>query len=307
MDHRELTLCVMAAGMGSRYGGLKQLDGVGPEGETILEYSVFDALRAGFQRVVFVIRREFDAEFRDKLVGRFGGRVPVAMAFQSLDDLPPGFAVPPGREKPWGTGQAMLCARRELPGPFAILNADDFYGRAAFAAMAEFLKSLPREAQGPVPSAMIGYRLDRTLSEHGQVARGVCRTDSRGNLQKIVELTGIQRTGGGFANAGEGEWPEGLNGAEPVSMNFWGFSEAIFPLWEEYFQGFLRERGGELKSEMYIPAGVDRMIREGRGYCRVLEADSPWFGMTYREDKPRVMESIRAMVRTGEYPQRLWG
>ena len=297
------TLLVLAAGMGSRYGGLKQMDPMGPSGETILDYSVFDALRAGFGKVVFVIRPDFERAFRDGVIARFGTRIPTAVAFQTLDRLPSGFAPPPGREKPWGTTHAILCARETVAEPFAMINADDFYGRDSFTVLARRL-----EAQGVDSTAysMVGFTLRNTLSEHGTVTRGVCRTDARGFLAEIQELSGVRRTGDGVECAGP-DGPIRLTGDEPVSMNFWGFTPRIFAQIDEEFRGFLARHGGEAKSECYIPTTIGDLVKSGRATCEVLRTTSTWFGATYAEDKAAVQAGIAALVQAGEYPANLWG
>jgi hypothetical protein len=297
------TLLVLAAGMGSRYGGLKQIDPMGPSGETILDYSVFDALRAGFGRVVFVIRPDFEEAFRERVAGRFTGRIDVALAFQTLDSLPPGFTVPAGREKPWGTTHAILCARDELATPFAMINADDFYGRDSFAVLGRRLAALPVDSTA---YCMVGFTLANTLSAHGTVARGVCRTDTRGFLTDIAELTHVRRTGEGVENAAPSGTTQ-LTGDEPVSMNMWGFTPRILPQLDEEFRGFLAAHGTEPKSECYIPLSVGNLVKAGRATCEVLRTTSTWFGATYAEDKPQVQASIAALVQAGDYPARLWG
>jgi len=290
--------------MGSRYGGLKQLDPMGPGGETILDYSVFDAIRAGFDRVVFVIRRDFEREFRERIVARFERHVDVALAFQAIDALPAGFAVPPGREKPWGTTHAILCGREAVPAPFAAINADDFYGHEAYATLGRFLQAAdPRGSD----FSMVGFTLRNTLSEHGTVARGVCKTDASGLLTDIDEMTKIAKVPGGARNTRDDGSTADLSGDEPVSMNMWGFTPAIFPQLEADFHAFLAAKGSELKSEAYIPLSVGNLIRSGQASCRVLRSDSTWFGVTYREDKPVVQASIREQVEYGAYPASLWG
>ncbi len=279
--------------MGSRYGGLKQIDPVGPGGETVLDYAVFDALRAGFTRVLFVIRRDFEALFREKIGARYAGRATVDYVFQALDALPPGFAVPAGREKPWGTGHAVWCARDALPGNFAVINADDFYGADSFAQLGRFLAT----ARGGA-FTMVGFRLANTLSEHGSVARGVCSADAAGMLQSVVERTGIDRKDVGPGGTYSGE--------EIVSLNCWGFTPALFAGLDRQFREFLAARGGEPKAEFYLPAAVSGMIERGEATVRVLPTESTWFGVTYREDKPRVEASIAALVQAGHYPARLW-
>lgn len=288
-----LTLVVLAAGMGSRYGGLKQIDPVGPGGETVLDYAVFDALRAGFTRVVFVIRRDFEAIFREKIGARYAGRADVDYVFQSLEALPPGFTPPAGREKPWGTGHAVWCARAALGENFAVINADDFYGADSFAQLARFLAP----ARGG-DFAMVGFRLANTLSEHGVVSRGVTAAGPDQALHSIVEHTGIapEEVGPGRKFSGE----------EIVSMNCWGFTPALFAGLDPKFREFLAARGGEPKSEFYLPAAVSAMIGRGGAQVRVLPTASTWFGVTYREDKPRVQAAIAGLVQAGLYPEKLW-
>ena len=292
-----LTLVVLAAGMGSRYGGLKQIDPVGPSGETMLDYAVFDALRAGFTRVVFVIRRDFEALFREKIGARYAGRATVDYVFQSLDLLPPTYAPPPGREKPWGTGHAVWCAREAIRENFAVINADDFYGADSFSRLAEFLGR--DAAAGETPEfAMVGFRLANTLSEHGVVSRGIATVGGADDeLRSIVEQTGIAA-----ADVGEGRT---FSGDEIVSMNCWGFTPAIFPGLDAQFRDFLTEEAGP-KSEFYLPAGVSAMIGLDQARVRVLPTESAWFGVTYREDKPRVAAAIAELVQAGSYPASLW-
>jgi len=289
------TLLVMAAGMGSRYGGLKQLDAVGPGGETIIDYSIHDALQTGFARLVFVIRRDIEAPFREAIGRKFEKRAAVEYVFQELDKLPPGFAVPMGRTKPWGTTHAILLAEEAVHEPFAAINADDFYGRDSFQVMADFLR-----AGGP-DYAMVGYTLRNTLSEHGSVSRGVCVCDPAGYLQAVTELTKIEKHGPGAQAEGRV-----LSGDEPVSMNFWGFTPALFPQLREHFGEFLRRSGHELKSECYIPTTVNELVAAGKARVKVLRTPSSWFGVTYQEDKPRVTAGIRQLIARGDYPEKLW-
>jgi UTP-glucose-1-phosphate uridylyltransferase len=296
------TLLVLAAGMGSRYGSLKQIDPMGPGGETILDYSVFDAVRSGFGRVVFVIRRDFEQDFRDRVVARFERHVDVALAFQSLDRLPEGFAVPAGREKPWGTTHAILCGRDVVHEPFAAINADDFYGRDSFAVLGRRLATLPIDATS---YCMVGFTLANTLSAHGTVSRGVCRTDDRGFLADIRELTKIRPTADGAENVVDGEVVR-LTGREPVSMNMWGFTPRIFPQLDASFREFLAGHGAEPKSECYIPSSVGSLVQSGQATCEVLPTSARWFGVTYPDDRPVVQASIAELVRAGEYPERLW-
>ena len=296
------TVVILAAGMGSRYGGLKQVDPVGASGETIMDYSVFDALRAGFGRIVFVIRREFEDVFRTTIGVKYAGSVEVDYAFQSIDDLPDGFAVPPGREKPWGTAHAIRAARDVVKTPFAAINADDFYGRDAFQRLAGFLRNADAEPR----FAMVGYRLDQTLSENGSVARGVCKVDAEGRLQNVVEMTKIVRAPGGAENRERPDAPVALTGAERVSMNLWGFTPELFSALEARFPVWLEANARNPKAEWYIPFVIDDMIREGAVEVSVLPTESAWFGVTYREDKPLVVEAVRRLVEAGEYPSRLW-
>ena len=291
--------------MGSRFGGLKQLAAVGPGGETLLDYGVADAVRAGFTRVVFVIRRDFEEQFRAQVGARYAGRVEVAYAFQALDDLPGGFVPPAGREKPWGTGHAVWCAREVLrDGPFAVINADDFYGRAAYEALAGFLLgpgAAPSAASGPSstlhpPSSsasgsaafcLVGYRLDRTLSEHGTVSRGVCEVGEEDTLRAIAERTGIAA-----GDVGPGRtW----RGDEVVSMNCWGFTPALLPALEAGLRAFLATHGGDARAEFYLPSAVSAMIARGQAIVRVLRADATWFGVTHRDDLPRVREALAVL------------
>jgi UTP-glucose-1-phosphate uridylyltransferase len=297
------TLLVLAAGMGSRYGGLKQIDPMGPSGETILDYSVYDAIRAGFGKVVFIIRPDFENDFRERIAAKFEGRIKVGFAFQTIDQLPTGFLVPPGRDKPWGTTHAILCARSAVDTPFAVINADDFYGRDSYANLGKFL-SLAQSSS--TDYAMVGFTLRNTLSEHGTVARGVCQTDAAGMLTDIQELTKISKLASGAKNLADDGLVTPLNGSEPVSMNMWGFTPAIFPQLADDFRNFLTARGSEMKSEAYIPMSVGNLIRAHAATCRVLRTDSTWFGVTYREDKPIVQASILEQVASGDYPAHLW-
>ncbi len=285
--------------MGSRYGGLKQLDPVGPGGETLLDYSVYDAIRAGFDRVVFLIRRDIEQDFRDKIGVRYEGKIAVGYAFQQLDALPPGFTPPAGRTKPWGTAHAIWCAREALHTPFAAINADDFYGADSFRQIGAFLGTVDPAAH-PAHFAMAGYRLDKTLSEHGTVARGICQVGSDGLLHGVEELTDLARRPDGVIASGDRTFPPDT----PVSMNFWGFTPQIFPLLETVLRDFLATHAGSEKSECYIPSAVADMIAAGDATVRVLPTAADWFGMTYREDRPRVRESIARLVEEGEYPAR---
>ena len=300
------TLLVLAAGMSSRYGGTsKQTDAMGPHGETLLDYSVFDAKRAGFGRVVFIIRREAGAVFRERVVSRLEPHLPVSLVYQDITDLPDDFTIPTGRIKPWGTGHAVLAARDEIKEPFCVINADDFYGSEAFAAMAAFLQTPP--ASGPLPLAMCGYELRRTLSEHGKVARGLCTATPDGLLRSVEELTDIYQTPGGAENRPPGGPVLLLTGGETVSMNMWGFPPEVFAGFTAGLMHFLMTSLPDLKAEFYIPLAVDGMLRSGAATCTVLPTTAQWFGVTYQDDKPRVQQSLRDIVANGQYPEPLWG
>jgi len=305
------TLLVLAAGMGSRYGGLKQVDPVGPSGETVLDYAVFDARRAGFGRVVFVIRKDFEALFRAQVGAKYAGQIAVDYVFQSLETLPAGATVPAGREKPWGTGHAVWCAREAVHEPFAVINADDFYGSDSFVQLAKFLTSAAASPRGFDPMsghrvprtlaaqfAMVGFTLANTLSEHGAVARGLCAAGADGMLASITEQTGILSTEVGAGRK--------FTGKETVSMNCWGFTPALFSGLERQLGAFLGARGGDAKAEFYLPAAVSEMIARHEAVVRVLPTGGAWFGVTYREDKPRVMAAIATLVQAGKYPAKLF-
>ena len=292
------TLLVLAAGMGSRYGGLKQMDGVGPHGEAILDYSVMDALKAGFGKVVFVIRHSFADDFK-KIFNEqhWNNRIKVEYVFQELDMLPAGFNVPDGREKPWGTNHAVLMAKEAIHEPFAIINADDFYGSDAFRVMADYLRTLEGK-KGEY--CMVGYRLENTLSENGSVSRGVCQVSDEGLLIGMTERTSIARTPDGIAYTDdEGSHP--LPADATVSMNLFGFTPDYFVESEKLFVDFLKERGNELKSEYYIPLAVNTFIANGYATMRVLKTTAKWFGVTYKEDRPAVVARLKALHEAGEY------
>ena len=297
------TLFVLAAGMGSRYGGLKQLDGLGPNGETIMDYSIYDAIQAGFGKVVFVIRRVFEQDFREKIVSKYIDRIPVELVFQDLDNLPAGFTVPEGREKPWGTNHAVLMGKDVIKEPFAVINADDYYGRESFKVLADYLRSIVgTEGQ----YAMVGYRVANTLSESGTVARGVCETNAEGYLTKVTERTKILREEDGIIRYIEDETKTPLDDNTPVSMNMWAFTPDYFRYSEEAFVTFLREHGNELKSEFYIPFMVDELIHSGKATCRVLDTPDKWFGVTYATDRPQVVAKFAQLVKDGIYPSPLF-
>jgi NDP-sugar pyrophosphorylase family protein len=294
------TLLVLAAGMGSRYGGLKQIDPVGPAGETIIDYSIFDALRAGFGKLVFVIRKDIEQQFREIVGARFEKRVAVDYVFQALEDIPPQFSVPAGRTKPWGTTQAILLAADAIHEPFAAINADDFYGADAYRSLAGHLTS------GSQDYSMVGFVLRNTLSDFGSVARGVCQVSDDGFLEHIAELTKVERDGNGARNTDTAGTVTKLTGDEPVSMNFWGFTPQVFDQLRENFEKFLESSGTDLKSECYIPNTVGDLVRAGQARVKVLHSRDSWFGVTYREDRPRVVESIRGLIGKGFYPEKLW-
>ena len=296
------TLFILAAGMGSRYGGLKQMDGLGPNGEAILDYSVYDALRAGFGKIVFVIRKDFEDDFRRVVLSKYEGKVQCELCFQSVDKVPAGCTYNPERTKPWGTNHALLMGRELIHEPFAVLNADDFYGKESFQVLADFLKSV-EGTEGHY--CMVGYRVCKTLSENGAVSRGVCATDENGYLTDVVERTKIEDKNGTIVFT-EGEQDTPLAPNTPVSMNMWGFTPEYFQYSEEAFRAFLAEKGGELKSEFYIPTLVNQLIVAGKATCKVLDTPSKWFGVTYSEDRPQVVEKINRLIQAGEYPEKLF-
>ena len=290
-----ITLLVMAAGMGSRYGGLKQLDTVGPNGETIIDYSVYDAIEAGFSKVVFIIRREFEKEFKERISDKYAGEIQVEFAFQELHVLPDGFTCPEGREKPWGTGQAILSAAALIKEPFAAINGDDFYSRESFKVVADYYKN------GGNEFSMVAFRLDNTLSIFGGVTRGLC-TVNDGKLETVVETDNLQKTENGVSSNRDIV----LNGTEPVSMNMWGFTPVLFDYLKDMFVDFLSEHGTELKSEFLIPTVVNDLIQSGKEGVHVLRSNANWFGVTYKEDKPYVMGEIQKLINAGAYPLKLF-
>lgn len=294
------TLLVLAAGMGSRYGGLKQMDPVGPAGETLMDYSIYDAVRAGFGRLVFVIRRDIEEPFKRAVGARFEQRLPVDYVFQELDALPSGCSVPPHRQKPWGTGQAILSAAGNIQESFAVINADDFYGANSFRVLAEHLGSRGADC------AMVGFVLCNTFSSFGSVARGVCQVSDDGFLQQVTELTRIEPDQGGVKHTGPDGAVHRLDGDEVVSMNLWGFSPAIFQHLRTLFADFLRKKGQDERAEFYIPAAINELVRAKQIRCRVLPTPDSWFGVTYREDRSRVVESLRELIAAGRYPRELW-
>ena len=294
------TLLVLAAGMGSRYGGLKQMDGVGPNGEIIMDYSINDAIRAGFGKVVFVIRHDFAEAFQQKInAEHFGNRIQVEYVYQELDKLPAGFKVPEGREKPWGTNHAILMAKDVIHEPFAIINADDFYGRDAFMVIGDYLRTL-ENTRGQY--CMVGYRLENTLSENGTVSRGVCNIDANGNLAGMTERTSIGRNAAGIIEYKDSD--DSLHPLAPettVSMNLFGFTPDYFTESEKLFVEWLKERGTEMKSEYYIPYAVNTFINSGYATMKVLKTTAQWFGVTYKEDRPMVVDRLKKLHEEGIY------
>jgi hypothetical protein len=297
------TLFVLAAGLGSRYGGLKQMDGVGPSGETIMEYSVYDAIQAGFGKVVFVIRHSFDEPFREFVNARFAKDIPVDIVYQDITDLPEGYSPNPEREKPWGTNHAVLMAKDVINEPFCVINADDFYGRKSFEVMSKFLYNVYDKTN---QYSMVGFRIQNTLSESGSVARGVSQTDENGYLTEVVERTHIERLDDGIKYRDtNGEWHL-IEDNTPVSMNIWGFTPDYFRHSEAFFKKFLDEHGQELKSEFFIPLMINHLIQNKISTVKVLDTDSQWFGVTYKEDKPSVIAKINQLVENNIYPDNLW-
>lgn len=297
------TLFVLAAGMGSRYGGLKQMDGVGPSGETIMDYSIYDAVNAGFGKLVFVIRKSFEADFRDKIVKKYEKKIPVELVFQELDALPEGFTPHPDRVKPWGTNHAVMMGKEVIQEPFAVINADDFYGRESFAILGDYLKKL---ADSENHYCMVGYRVGNTLSESGTVARGVCETDAEGNLTGVVERTQVMRVEGRVSYKDENDQWVAIDDHTPVSMNMWGFTPDYFRYSDDFFVKFLNENAENIKAEYFIPLLVNNLIVEGRVSVKVLDTPSSWFGVTYAEDRPSVVARLKELVEEGSYPTPLW-
>ena len=301
------TLFLLAAGMGSRYGGLKQLDTLGPQGQSIMDYSIYDAIQAGFGKSVWVIRRDFEQQFRDQILSKYQGHIPCELCFQALDALPEGFTVPEGRQKPWGTNHAVMMGAEVIKEPFAVLNCDDFYDRDAFKVMAKFLSELPEGSTGKY--AMVGFRVDNTLSESGTVSRGICENDEKTHyLTSVVERTKIERRDGVVQYLDEdGNWVS-IPDTTPVSMNFWGFTPDYFQYSKEYFVQFLSDPKNieNLKSEFFIPLMVDHLIKTGKATCEVLDTTSKWFGVTYPEDRPEVVAKLAKLHADGQYPDKMF-
>jgi len=296
------TLLILAAGMGSRYGGLKQMDELGPSGESIIDYSIYDAIEAGFGKVVFVIRESFFNAFKERFESRLKGHIEIEYVFQELDKLPKGFSVPDGREKPWGTGHAMLMAKGVVNEPFAVINADDFYGRSAYLQAVDFIQ----KSKNSNEYAMIGYALKNTLSEYGTVSRGICEVDKDYNMTCVVERLKIGYEGTKIYFY-DNDLKSELTGNEPVSMNFWIFKPSFLDALETGFLEFLKEKGTEMKSEFYFNIQANNMVKTGEAITKVLNTETKWFGITYREDRPMVHDSILKLVNDGIYPNDLWG
>ncbi len=304
MGMEKPVLLVLAAGMGSRYGGLKQIESVGPDGEILIDYSIFDAVRAGFGRVVFVIRRDIEKLFKDIIGSRFASRLSVDYVCQELADLPPGFPLPAARRKPWGTGHAVLSAQTAIQGPFAVINADDFYGQASYALLQEFL-AIPQTRDRPC-YALVGFTLRNTLSDFGHVARGICTCDAGLGLTRVEERTHLERDGEGAIDRSASGEPVRLTGDEYVSMNMWGFTADVFAHLERGFESFLQTDGGDGNAEYYLPFAIDQVIREKRADCRVLPTVSRWAGVTYKEDRGRLQRFMEVQAEAGRYPRPLW-
>lgn len=297
------TLFVLAAGMGSRYGGLKQLDGLGPSGETIMDYSIYDAVNAGFGKLVFVIRKSFETDFREKIVSKYEKKIPVELVFQELDNLPAGFTPHPDRVKPWGTNHAVMMGKEVIHEPFAVINADDFYGRESFEVLANFLSGLSHSENR---YCMVGYRVGNTLSESGTVARGICETDAEGNLSGVVERTQVMRVNGMVSFKDENDKWVPISDNTPVSMNMWGFTPDYFRYSDDYFIQFLKENAENIKAEFFIPLLVNNLTVSGMVTVKVLDTPSKWFGVTYAEDRPDVVAKLKGLAENGVYPSPLW-
>lgn len=297
------TLLVLAAGLGSRYGGLKQLDGLGPNGETIMDYSIYDAVKAGFGKVVFVIRQSFEEEFKERVTKKYQHLLPIEIVFQELDNLPEGFELNPDRVKPWGTNHALMMGKSVIKEPFAVINADDFYGRESYQVICDFLSQLENSKK---QYCMVGYRVGNTLSESGTVARGVCETDIKSNLTGIVERTQIKRIDGIVKFKDENDEWVSIPDNKPVSMNMFGFTPDYFEYSDDFFVKFLKENDNKLKAEFFIPTLVNDLIVDGKIEMKVLDTTSQWFGVTYIEDRPFVVSKFKELVDKGDYPSPLF-
>ena len=294
-DKNNLTLLVMAAGMGSRYGGLKQLDQIGPSGETIIDYSVYDAIEAGFNKIIFIIREVFEEQFKTQVADKYLNKIEVEFAYQDIDDLPSGFSCPDGREKPWGTGHAILSANHLVHEPFVVINGDDYYGKESFKVISDYY------FRGKEQFCMVGFRLENTLSSFGAVTRGVCSVENK-KLSSVVETGDLQKKG----NIIYSDRDISFDGNEPVSMNMWGFTPVLFHHLKEKFIDFLNVHGREVKSEFLIPSIINELIQDGDEKVHVLETSSSWFGVTYKSDKPIVEKKIQQLVSSGVYPSPLF-
>lgn len=298
------TLLVLAAGMGSRYGGLKQMDPLGPNGESIIDYSVFDAVRGGFGKVIFVLREDIVSDFYELFANKYKSVIEVDHVVQRLSDIPENIQTNPERNKPWGTGHAVLAAREKLTEPFAVINGDDFYGSNAFKVMAEFLSQTnPDDIK---LQSMVGYILNNTLSEHGFVSRGICSSNKEGHLTTVTERTHIERIDENIMFVDDQKQAHQLSGEEIVSMNFWGFTPALLEPFYDKFVSFMEENGTALKSEFYIPLAINQLIQDGVLNVKVLESAARWFGVTYQDDKPLVISKLRELSATGVYPDKIW-
>lgn len=297
------TLFILAAGMGSRYGGLKQIDGVGPSGETIMDYSIFDALKAGFGKIVFVIRHDFEQEFRDKIVSKYAGHVPVEIVFQDMNNIPDGFTINPERTKPWGTNHAVMMGADVIKEPFAVINADDFYGAESFQALADFLKTMEGKTNN---YCMIGFKIGNTLSDNGGVSRGFCEVDAEGYLTGVTECHNIRRVDGNLlqtlADGSDAPFPSDAN----VSMNMWGFTPDYFDYSKKAFIEFLKLNHDQLKAEFYIPTVVNDLIQRKKISLKVIPTTSKWFGVTYAADRPATVAEFARLTNAGVYPQKLF-
>jgi len=296
------TLLVLAAGMGTRYGGNKQLDEVGPSGETIIDYSIYDAIRAGFGKIVFVIRRDIEQQVRERFVDRLHGKIEIDYVFQEITNLPEGVKVAPDRSKPWGTSHAILVTKEKIKEPFGVINADDYYGVESFKILRDFLVN----DKNPVNYCIVGYKLGNTLSEHGHVNRGVCQAGEDGFLLDIVETRQIEKTKEGAVAPGPDGKTLHFTGNEIVSMNLWGFKPSCYDFLGKEFRNFINKLGMDLKSELDIPTSVDKFVKNGEITIQILMSNERWFGVTYREDKPFVVENIKKMIRKGIYPARIY-
>ncbi len=303
---QKLALVIMAAGMGSRYGGLKQMEPVGPNGEMILDYSIYDALRAGFEKIVFVIKESIAADFKAQIGRKVESRCEVAYVYQDVHQVPTGFQIPAGRVKPWGTGHAVLAAKTAVDGPLAVINADDFYGRDSFRVLGEFLKAA-QDRDDVYDYAMAGFKIENTLSAHGHVARGLCQVDAGGNLVHIKERTRVEKSAGGakFSEDGGQTWTE-IPAGSFVSLNTWGFTPSILDELARRFPAFLATAPNLEKAEFFLPDVVGSLLQAGKARVKVLPTDERWVGVTYREDKPVVQDYIANLVAQGRYPQKLW-